>query len=134
MPITVAILCGDPLIGRALELMLQDIGYGARFLNGSPIDEPAKLLDGVQLVILGPRLSTNRREAFLSSMRSTLATAGLPVLELVIALDETRGGQTRRVQWPCRVEDLNREIEAALLSDFEGLDREQDTEQAGGGR
>jgi hypothetical protein len=66
---------------------------------------------------------------FLSGMRSTPATAGVPVLELVTVLDETRAGQGRRVPWPCRLEELEREIEAALLSDFEGLD----TEQAGGG-
>ena len=128
-PITVAILGGDSLVGQALKLVLQGADYDVRFLNGAPLDKPAELLDGVQLVLLTPRLSAKRREMFLSGMRSTPATAGVPVLELVTVLDETRAGQGRRVPWPCRVEELEREIEAALLSDFEGLD----TEQAGGG-
>ena len=42
-PIAVAILGGDPVVGRSLELMLESAGYNARFLNGSFVDKPAEL-------------------------------------------------------------------------------------------
>ncbi len=80
-PITVAILGGNPMVGRSLELMLKSAGYDARFLNGSFIDKPAELPEEVGLVILTPGLHRKDRKRFLRERenRSGAATK-VPVL------------------------------------------------------
>jgi hypothetical protein len=112
----IAILGGDLLVSRSIEVALQGVGYDARYLNGSFTDEPAELPEEVKLVIFGPRMNTERREAFLSNMRTSAAMAGLPVLELATVLDEVRAEQegVSLVAWPCSTEELVRRIEAAL--------------------
>jgi hypothetical protein len=119
-PIKIAIVGGDLLVGRSLEVALQSSGYDAHFLNGSLTDdEPTELLDEVGIVIFAPRMSTKRRRSFLSRVRSTLATVRVPVLELVttasVASQNGREELVGLVPWPCPIEDLEREIEAALL-------------------
>jgi hypothetical protein len=118
--IKIAILGGDLLVSRALEVALQGVGYDARFLNGSFTDKPAEPLDEeVRLVIFAPRMSTERRKAFLSRVRGTPATARVPVLELVTGSDVSQNGQGELVGlvlWPCSTEELKREIEVALLN------------------
>jgi DNA-binding response OmpR family regulator len=115
-PIKIAIVGGDLLVGRSLEVALQGVGYDARFLNGSFTGEPVELLEEeVRLVIFAPRMGTEHRKAFLSNMRNS-ATVGLPVLELATVLDEVRAEQegVGFVAWPCSIEELTRRIEAAL--------------------
>jgi|SRR5215212_7671190 len=114
----IAILGGDLLVSRSIEVALQGVGYDARYLNGSFTDEPAELPEEVKLVIFPPRMGTERRKAFLGDMRSSAATAGLPVLELATVLDEVRAEQegVGLVAWPCSTEELTRRIEAALLN------------------
>jgi hypothetical protein len=119
-PIKIAIVGGDLLVGRSLEIALQSSGYDVHFLNGSLTDdEPTELLDEVGIVIFAPRMSTKRRRSFLSRVRSTLATVRVPVLELVttasVASQNGREELVGLVPWPCPIEDLEREIEAALL-------------------
>lgn len=117
-PIEVAIFGGDPVVGQALKLRLRDIGYRARFLDESFADEPAELLGGAKLVLLGPRLSTRRREVFLRGMKNAPATVGMPILELVVtSLDRAQDGREEAVsliRWPCPIEELERKIEASL--------------------
>jgi hypothetical protein len=123
-PIKIAIVGGDLLVGRSLEIALQSSGYDVHFLNGSLTDdEPTELLDEVGIVIFAPRMSTKRRRSFLSRVRSTLATIRVPVLELVTTASVTASVASQNgreelvglVPWPCPIEDLEREIEAALL-------------------
>jgi DNA-binding response OmpR family regulator len=113
--IKIAILGGDLLVSRSLEVALRGAGYDARYLNGTFTDEPAELLEEVRLVIFAPRMGTEHRKAFLSNMRNS-ATVGLPVLELATVLDEVRAEQegVSLVAWPCSTEELVRRIEAAL--------------------
>jgi hypothetical protein len=115
-PIKIAILGGDVLVSRSLEIALQGAGYDACYLNGSLTDHPAELPEGVRLVIFAPRMSAERRKAFLSRIRS-LAT-GVPALELATVLAEARAEQegVGLVAWPCSTEELTRRIEAALLN------------------
>jgi hypothetical protein len=100
-------------VGGALERALRNAGYGARFLDPTLADEPAGLLNGDKLVLLGPRLGAEAKKALLLAMRSMPEKAEVPVLELV-ALDGLAEGPVVRVAWPCRMEDLLRKIEAAL--------------------
>jgi hypothetical protein len=120
-PIKIAILGGDLLVGRTLEVALEGVGFDARFLNGSLLTEdPTEPLDEeLRLVIFAPRMSAKRRKAFLGHVRGTAATAGVPVLELVTASATSRNGREELVglvAWPCPTEELEREIEAALLN------------------
>jgi hypothetical protein len=120
-PAKIAILGGDALVSRTLEVALQDVGYDARYLNGSLTDdEPTELLDEVRLVIFAPRMSNGSRKAALSTVKGTPATARVPVLELVTtASDASENGHGELVGlvfWPCPTEELEREIEAALLN------------------
>ena len=115
-PTMIAILGGDLLVGRALEAALRGAGYDARFLNGSFLtDEP--LDEEVRLIILAPRMSSERRKAYLGRVRGTPATAGVPVLELLAVAASRNGheGAVYPVAWPCPVAELEREIEAVLL-------------------
>jgi hypothetical protein len=117
-PIKIAILGGDVLVSRILEGALQSVGYDACYLNGSFTGEQTALPEGLRLVIFAPRMGTERRDTFLSCLRSSAATAGLPVLELATVLDEVRAEQegVGLVAWPWFTERLEREIEAALLN------------------
>jgi hypothetical protein len=78
LPITVAILGGDPLVGRTLEVVLGGAGYEARFLNGAFVDDPVELPEEVRLVILGSGLHPEGREGFLSAVQGAPAAAKMP--------------------------------------------------------
>ncbi len=113
-PIKIAILGGDPVVGRSLELMLESAGYNARFLNGAFEDKPAELPGEVRLVILAPGLNYKGRERFLKGRENGSAAKKIPVLELVRDSDRERAGQRGYVLWPCRAKDLRQELEAVL--------------------
>jgi DNA-binding response OmpR family regulator len=121
-PIILAI-CGDPVVGRALVLLLRGARYDARFLPTSSLSEPGAL-EGVQLVLLTPawELNVERREVHLTTLRSASGPAEAPILELTTSPGEgTRNGAARvgsehTVAWPCSTEELERRIEAALLT------------------
>ncbi len=115
-PTVVAVFAGDSVLSQALEVWLGTAGYDVRLLEASLTRDLTGMLGRVHLVLLGPRLRAELREALLGSMGSTPEMAALPVLELTMAGDEARDERVARVLWPCRMEDLKREIEAALLS------------------
>jgi DNA-binding response OmpR family regulator len=110
---TVAILSGDPLIGRALELLLRGAGYEVRLLEEPDATRMEDLLQGVDVLLLDRGLSNGRREDFLDALASTLETATIPVLSLAPRSEGASAGEDRVVPWPSKIEDLAREIEAA---------------------
>jgi DNA-binding response OmpR family regulator len=110
---TVAILSGDPLVGRALELLLQGAGYEVRLLEEPDASRVEDLLGGIDVLILDRGLTNGRREGFLGAMAGTLETATIPVLSLSPGSEGTSAEEDRVVPWPCKIEDLVREIEAA---------------------
>ena len=113
---TVAILSGDPLVGRALELLLQGAGYEVRLLEEPDASRVEDLLGGIDVLILDRGLTNGRREGFLGAMAGTLETATVPVLSLSPGSEGSEGPsaeEDRVVPWPCKIEDLVREIEAA---------------------
>lgn len=109
----VAVLGGNRVIGRVLELLLQTAGYRARFLEDARPDSLGELLSGVELVILPPLLGTERREAYLEAIAATPAAA-VPLMELVRDGEETDSSVGNIVPWPCSLEILEREVRAAL--------------------
>ena len=108
---TVAI-CGDPVVGRALALVLQPARYEARFVPVLATGEPGSLGDA-QVVVLAPTpgLTAGQREVLVGTIRERLA--GVPVLELVACWTE-QGHDAGAVPWPCRTEELEQRIEDAL--------------------
>jgi hypothetical protein len=101
--------------GRALEALLQGVGYDTRVEEDPPERSPEQLLEGVRLLLLAPTLSAESRETLLAEMGSTLDAANIPVLTLTTTLKEAPGDGTVFIPWPCRLEDLTKKIEAALL-------------------
>jgi DNA-binding response OmpR family regulator len=110
---TVAILSGDPLVGRALELLLRGADYEVWLLEEPDKSRVEDLLHGVDVVILDRSLSDGRREDFMGGLASTLETATIPVLSLSQGSEGEPTEGDRVVPWPCKIEDLVREIEAA---------------------
>src|ERR687898_415211 len=112
---TIAILGGNSVAGRALEALLQDVGYDTRLIEDPPERPPEQLLEGVRLLLLAPTLSAESRETLLADMGSTLDAANIPVLTLSTSLKEALAEGPSFIPWPCRLEDLTKKIEAALL-------------------
>lgn len=114
----VIVVWGDPVIARALVLLLRGSGYDARHLSDSSLSE-TKVLESVQILLLTPipEPSSKQREALLTSLRNTPGATKIPVIELVS--EETTEGRAQyrpwyTVLWPCRIQELERQIEAAL--------------------
>ena len=123
----VVAICGDPVVGRTLVLLLRSSLYDARFMTTSSLDEPGSLED-VRLVVLTPtwELNAGGCEALLASLRDRSDAAKVPpILELTSSSGGARNGNARlrpdhTVSWPCSTEELERRIEAALLTDPDG--------------
>ena len=130
-PTTIAILGGSPIAESALALLLESEGYNIRIIEGYPTEEVDQSLEGVDVLLLYNGLSNGTLQSFLRSLRSSPKTALMPILrlspafkgELLPAEDEYIS-----VVWPTRVEDLARQIEAALKAagkHYYGEQREQ---------
>ena len=103
------------MAGRAIEALLQGVGYDTRLIEDPPEGDPEEFLKGVRLLLLAPTLSAESREALLAEMGGTLDAAGIPVLTLSTGLKEALGDSGAFIPWPCRLEDLTKKIEATLL-------------------
>ena len=112
--ITVAIVGKDPIIGQVLESLLQAAGYGTQFVTYPVTDDPHNMFADAHVVLLMPELSKISREECLISKVSTAAATNIPILELILEPDECPSLRARPVRWPCRLEQLRREIEATL--------------------
>jgi hypothetical protein len=109
-------VCGEPVVGRALALVLRGPRYDTRFVCASSVAEVASL-ESVSLLLLVPTpgLSAERREALLARLEEATAVAGIPMLELV-SLPKRAERRHAQVRWPCSAKQLERCIEAALLA------------------
>jgi hypothetical protein len=111
---TVAILGGNSVVGRALEVLLQGLGYDTRLVEES--GTPEELLGGTQLLLAAPTVTTDSRERFVARMRSTPGTTTIPVLTLSTTYKGELADQPGLVPWPCRLEDLKKEIDTTLFA------------------
>lgn len=114
VPTTLAILGGNSVAGRALEALLQDAGYDTRLIEDYPTSEPKAIFEGVKLLLITPTPSDEARESSLADMRNTPGAAAIPVLTLSTSPKEDLRERSAFISWPCRIEDLTEEIEAAL--------------------
>ena len=117
-PTTVAILGTNTAVNSALSLLLKSAGYDIRRIERDLPGLANGLLEGVDLLLLAPGLSNAPREGILSVVRDNPTTAHTPVLTLsssAIAGGEALGHQSGPVvAWPSSIEELVRQIEAAL--------------------
>jgi hypothetical protein len=107
---------GDPVIGGALEILLEAVGCHAGFILLPRVGQLGELLVDCQVLVLAPDLSYEYREALLDLMASSAALVKVPILELVPADGERAVQGAWVVSWPCPVEVLKRAIDAALLA------------------
>jgi hypothetical protein len=113
-------ILGDPVVGRALMLLLRGSGYEAKFLPASSSSQHL-WLKGSDLLVLTPtpELSSEDREALVASLEERTSSLEMQVLELATPFQETpkgamEGERWHYVPWPCNVEELERWIEAVL--------------------
>jgi hypothetical protein len=117
------VVSGDPFGSRILALLLRDSGYRAKFMPISSLNEPGALEDDRLLVLTPTReLSPEDRMVLLVSLKEEMTRdRGLVVVELVTLSEERCAEeeaqeelQSHKVLWPCRIEELEHRIEAAL--------------------
>jgi hypothetical protein len=120
-PTAVAILGGNSVVGRSLEVLLEGGGYSTRIIEEPVTGKPQELLEGIRLLLVAPTPDTDSREGFLASMGSVPGVAAVPVLRLSTVLNRVPPEQAGLVLWPCRLEDLKSEIEAALRTPFRAV-------------
>lgn len=122
--VVVVVVGGDSIVGHALALLLRGSGYDARFEALRTFDA-RRVLWETGVVLLAPGLNEWGHNAGNTAGPAAVVAAchdgGLPVLELVPATVSQSGEGHGLIPWPCRPEDLEREIEAALLRE-EGCD------------
>lgn len=103
----------DVIVGQALELLLRtdyDVVFAAEWAF-----EVSESLSGARLLILAPGLEPASRRSILASVRGKPASSRLPVLELVADLGTPQLVERHLVvPWPCRPEELKRQMEVAL--------------------
>ena len=115
-PVVIAVFGADHVVGRALELLLRGAGYSARFVPETSIDdEQPRPLDGVRLLLFTAGLRIEQRQAYATFVENTPDASGVPILELVFSSDGAQARTGNFIPWPCRLEELKRRIEAALL-------------------
>jgi hypothetical protein len=112
-------ICGDPVVGRTLTLLLRGSGYKVRFLLAQSFWESQALKD-IRLLVLAPtpQLSTEHRNTLMRSLKEASEAENMLVLELVTPFVEARleeaGNESwHMVPWPCRIGDLEGWIQAA---------------------
>ncbi len=110
---TVAILGGDPVVGRALELLLRNARYDVRYINTNAPEAPA-VPGNVGVVLLGPGWDSRSRKAALEGIGDVVGGEEVPVLELGPPADDARLRTASYVPWPCRSEELKKRIADVL--------------------
>lgn len=117
------LVCGDPVVGRALVLLLGGLCYDAKLVTAASLSDRWSL-EGVQLLLLTPmsKESTRRRKVFSVLSANAREATEVPVLELVTACAETQeeeeeaNGPKHVMPWPCRTEELEQRIRSILLA------------------
>jgi hypothetical protein len=113
----VVVFDGDPVVGRALELLLRDNGRNTKFLDKRSLKRPGAL-EGVRVILLAPGWSAESRRTVLTMIENDApATARrIKVLEIGAPPESPRTEPGHHVPWPCRTEDLKRHVDAVLLA------------------
>ena len=113
----IAVLGGEPIVARALEVLLTSAGYDARVVGDLGNGDPGQALDGARLLLLAPTVEAGMPGTLAYEIKALAILAKLPVLTLVTTTSEhpQQEDGAYYVPWPCRMAELAREIDAALL-------------------
>ena len=112
-------VCGDPVICRALVLILRSPAYDVKHVSVASLGFPGALA-GVQVVLLGPERDPERRRKTLGLVEAAIGADEVHLLELSSAFEdnpEPRGAHSwpdSSISWPCSTEELKRRIQEAL--------------------
>lgn len=113
---------GDPVVGRALVLLLGGLCYDARLVTAACLSD-RQSLEGVRLLLLTPmpKESTQRYKILATLSTNTRRDIKVPVLELVTgfvgAQEEGLANRSKYVMpWPSRTEELEQRIHSILLA------------------
>ena len=109
----VAILGGNAVADRALEALLRGAGYVTRLIEEPFTGEAQELIGDAQLLLVAPSVDRGSKEYFLGSI-GVPGKSPVPVLTLSMLPTTGSSDQTGLIAWPCRLEDLKREIDAVL--------------------
>ena len=116
-------VCGDPIICRALVLLLRSPGYDVEYLPIASLSEPGSLAD-VRVLLLALERDARRRKATLELVSEVTVGTEVQVLELSTAFEKRSGPRGEhawsdgKVRWPCSTEELKRYIADALSNDL----------------
>jgi hypothetical protein len=110
-PATIAILGGEPVIGKALESLLASAEHAARYFSEYP-EGDAEPLEGARVALILPASSSRHQEALKAEIKNTPSTMNLPVIELTTT--PIHDSQSILVLWPCSIEDLRHTIDETL--------------------
>jgi hypothetical protein len=113
----VAVFDGDSVVRKAVEVLLQAAGYRVRSLREPTVGDIDELLVNSRLLLVAPDLSARRRRILVGFLSSLPLSAELAILELVPEGAESGLYGARSVPWPCSMEQLRREIDAALRAE-----------------
>jgi hypothetical protein len=127
VPAMVAIVGGSAVVGQVLKLLLQDADYDTKFIPEQSLDEPGSL-DEIQLLLFPPGLSAESRRAVAKLIADRSLEARIPILELTWNAQAEYAEVGNFVRWPCRVEELKRQIKAFLL-DSSGMSQDGQVQQ-----
>lgn len=116
VPATVLICNGDPIVGRALELLLRTADYTVKYVADDYLERPGTL-EGVRLLLLGAGWDARSRAAVVQAAGNASNRASISILELGEPFDGSEVEPGRNVPWPCRTEDLTRRIEAIVFAE-----------------
>lgn len=112
---TIALLSADTLLGRTLALLLEGLGYEVQILEAWSTTSFGELLEGVDLILLAPRLSEASCETLLGTIRSASKRQTIPILKLsAVGEMVSDKADSSIVPWPTSIEFLQRKLEAAL--------------------
>ncbi len=118
---TTLAVCGDPIICRALVLLLRAPDYDVRYLPTTSLSVSGTLT-GVQILLLALECDTERRRMILELLDRATDVDGIHILELTAAFEgrpEWRREHTRadrEIYWPCSTEQLKQRINTALTN------------------
>jgi len=110
---TIIVVGGDAVVGHALELLLRGSGYDTRSEALATFDAKGAPLDA-NLILLAPGLDERDRGTVLTAVDADHRGNNIPVVELVPATKAWPQEGHAFLSWPCRTQDLEREVEVAL--------------------
>lgn len=122
---TVMVFDGDPIVGRALEVLLRTVGYDTRYVAHDLVGG-SEAFEGVRVVLLGPRWSARSRQTVAHAFGDSTAAKPL-ILEFGSPPEGVALKPERYLPWPCRTDELKRRLNAAFLTEVGAADVEEDT-------